>query len=47
VQNNQYEISRLQADSSLKEMNQEFSQQVAADAVIKIAYDVLGKLKSQ
>ncbi len=46
VQNNQYEISRLQADSSLKEMNQEFSQQVAADAVIKVAYDVLGKLKS-
>ncbi len=35
VQNNQYEISRLQADSSLKEMNEEFSQQVAADAVIK------------
>jgi carboxyl-terminal processing protease len=46
VQNNQYELDRLQADSSLKALNDEFSQQVAADAVIKIAYDILFKLKT-
>jgi carboxyl-terminal processing protease len=47
VQNNQFEISRLQADSTLKDLNEEFSKQVAGDGVINIAYDVLGKLKSQ
>jgi len=46
VQNNQFEIARIQADSGLKELNEEFSRQVAADADIKIAYDVLVKLKT-
>jgi len=47
VQNNQYELARLQADSNLKELNDEFSLQVAADAYINIAYDVLSKLKTR
>ncbi len=45
VQNNQYELARLQADQDLKDMNEEFSRQVAADAYISIAYDVLLQLK--
>jgi len=47
VQNNLYEIERLQADSYLKEVNEEFGRQVAADPYINIAYDVLGKLKTK
>lgn len=47
VKNNQYEIARIQADSNLKDMNEEFSKQLAADAYINIAYIVLGKLKNQ
>ena len=46
VQNNQYEISRMQADSYLKELNDEFSQQILTDPYISIAYDVLGKIKT-
>ncbi len=46
VQNNQYEISRMQADSYLKELNDEFSQQILTDPYIGIAYEVLGKLKT-
>ena len=46
VQNNQFEMARLQADSSLKDMNEEFSKQVVADAEISVAYDVLAKLKN-
>ncbi|MFI5137560.1 MAG: S41 family peptidase [Sphingobacteriales bacterium] len=47
VKNNAYEIARLQADSNLKELNEEFSRKVAADADINIAFDVLNKLKKQ
>ncbi len=46
VQSNQYEIARMQADSYLKELNDEFSQQVLTDQYISIAYDVLGKIKT-
>ncbi len=45
VRNNQYEMARMQEDSDLKELNEEFSRQVATDAYINIAYDVLAKLK--
>lgn len=47
VQNNHYEQSRLQADSSLKEQNDDFSKQVAADDDINIAFDVLSEMKNQ
>jgi len=47
VQNNRFEMDRLQADSNVKDLNEEFSSQVAADAYINIAYDVLAKLKTQ
>ena len=47
VKNNQYEMSRLQADDNLKQLNEEFIRQAAADAYIGIAYDVLAKLKTQ
>jgi carboxyl-terminal processing protease len=47
VQNNQYEIARLQTDESLKELNKEFSHHILTDAYIKIAFDVLTKLKTQ
>jgi carboxyl-terminal processing protease len=46
IQSDQYEIARMQSDSYLKELNDEFSQQVLTDPYIGIAYDVLGKLKS-
>jgi len=46
VQNNQYELSRMQADSYLKELNDEFSQQILTDPYISIAFDVLGKIKT-
>ncbi len=45
VQNSQLEMARLRADSNLRELNDEFSQQVASDAYINIAYEVLSKLK--
>jgi carboxyl-terminal processing protease len=45
VQNNGYELERIQSDAELKEMNDEFSKQIAADAYISIAYDVLTKMK--
>ena len=45
VINNLYEIARLQADPDLKDMNDAFSHQIASDAYISIAYDVLLKLK--
>jgi carboxyl-terminal processing protease len=47
VKNNAYEIARLQTDSNLKELNEEFSRKVAGDADINIAFDVLNKLKKQ
>jgi carboxyl-terminal processing protease len=47
VLSNQYELARLQADSNLKDLNDEFSKQIAADADINIAYVVLSKLKPQ
>ena len=47
VLNNRFEMDRLQADSGLKDLNEEFSKQVAADAEISIAYDVIAKLKNQ
>ena len=47
VKNNAYENLRLQADNNLKELNDEFSEQVATDAAISIAYDVLAKLISK
>ena len=40
VRNNQYEMARLQADSNLKDMNEEFSKRIATDADVSIAYDV-------
>jgi carboxyl-terminal processing protease len=46
VQNNQYEIARLQTDPGSNDMNEAFSRQVASDAYISIAYDVLLKLKN-
>lgn len=46
VQNNQYEITRMQTDDYLKEMSEEFTHQVAVDPYISIAYDVLAQLKS-
>ncbi|HEY2581109.1 MAG TPA: S41 family peptidase [Mucilaginibacter sp.] len=46
VQNNQYEMAMLQADENLKELNEEFTQRIAIDAFVKIAYDVLSKLKN-
>ena len=46
VSNNQYELSRLQTDSSLKELNDEFSKQISSDAYINIAFSVLSKLKT-
>jgi carboxyl-terminal processing protease len=47
VQNNSFETARLQADANLNELNEEFSRQVAADAYISIAYEVLSKLKTR
>lgn len=47
VQNNTYEADRLQTDSTLKELNEDFSKRVAADAYISIAYDVLAKMKTE
>lgn len=41
-----YEIGRMQSDSFLKEVNDEFSEQVLTDPAVVIAFDVLGKLKS-
>ena len=46
VQNNQFEADRLKADSTLKELNDEFTKQIIDDASISIAYDVLDKLKA-
>ncbi|SDT65719.1 carboxyl-terminal processing protease [Mucilaginibacter mallensis] len=46
VKNNQYELARMQADGSLKELNEEFSKQLSSDAYVGIAYDVLAKLKT-
>lgn len=45
VQNNQYEVTRLQADSYLKLINDEFKEQVSTDPYINITYDVLARLK--
>lgn len=47
VQTNQYEATRMQTDHEFKELNDEFSHQIAADAYISVAYDVLSKLKSK
>jgi carboxyl-terminal processing protease len=47
VQSNQYEKDMIQADSDQKALSDEFKHQIAADAFVKIAYDVLAKLKSQ
>lgn len=47
VQNNQYEIGRMQTDDYFKEVNEEFTHQVAVDPYISIAFDVLTQLKSQ
>jgi carboxyl-terminal processing protease len=45
VLNNAYDLTRLQTNTDLKELNQEFVAQLASDACIHIAYDVLLKLK--
>ena len=47
VQNNQYELARIQGDSYLKELNDEFGKQVSTDPAIAIAYEVLGRFKTQ
>ncbi|TWI98685.1 carboxyl-terminal processing protease [Mucilaginibacter frigoritolerans] len=46
VQNNQYEAARMEADDYFKEVNEEFTHQIAIDPYISIAYDVLTKLKT-
>ena len=46
VQNNKFDTEHLQADPNFKEFNDEFAQQIAADATVSIAYDVLSLLKS-
>ncbi len=45
VQNNQYELTRLQADSYLTQLNDGFKQIVSTDPYINIAYEVLNRLK--
>jgi hypothetical protein len=45
VQNNQYELTRLQADSYLSQLNDGFKQIVSTDPYISVAYDVLNRLK--
>ncbi len=45
VLNNQYEISRLQADSYLKKLNDDFKEHVISDPYISIAFDVFAGLK--
>ncbi len=45
VKASDYELSRLKADPELKDMNEEFSKRIAADAYISVAYDVLIKMK--
>jgi len=47
VKNNADETERLNADTTLKEMNEDFTKRVAADAYISIAYDVLTKMKPE
>jgi len=47
VQNSDYEAERLRADSTFKELNEDFSKRVAGDAYISIAYDVLAKMKTE
>ena len=47
VQNNQYEKTRLQADDNAKELNDEFSEQLATDPYVSVAYDVIAKLKTK
>jgi carboxyl-terminal processing protease len=45
VQNNQYELSRLQADSYLSQLNDGFKQIISTDPYVSVAYDVLHQLK--
>lgn len=45
VQNNKFEVTRLQTDSYLKQLNDGFKEQVNRDAYIGVAYDVLCQLK--
>ncbi len=45
VQNNQYELARLQADSYLSQLNDGFKQIISTDPYIGIGYDVLNRLK--
>lgn len=45
VQNNQYELSRLQADSYLNQLNEGFKQIISTDPYVSIAYNVLNQLK--
>lgn len=41
VENNAYETQRMQADESVKEMNEEIKEYLSKDHYLKIAYDVL------
>ena len=45
VKNNRYEAERLQTDTYLKELNEEFVEQVSTDPYINVAYSVLSQLK--
>jgi len=45
VQNNRFEDDRIKADSTFKELNEEFAKQITDDAYISVAYDVIDKLK--
>lgn len=45
VQNNQYELSRLQANSYLKELNDDFKQIISTDPYVNIGYHILTLLK--
>jgi len=45
VQNNQYELSILRADSYLNQLNDGFKQIISTDPYINISYDVLSRLK--
>jgi len=45
VQNNKFEITRLQTDGYLKQLNDDFKEQISKDPYIGVAYDVLRQLK--
>lgn len=45
VQNNQFELSRLQSDSYLNQLNEGFKQILSSDPYVNVAYEVLNRLK--